>query len=244
MTRVEVLVGDDRRVTEVAPGESWLAAARRTTPGPHDPVAVDLSGEVKRFAVDPDLVVAVRPMTYGDLPDVVAWRAAPHVLRWWDADLPDLEAATAKYGSRIDGASRTSMWVWEVNGRSVGFAQDYRIRDYPDHALLVPDPDATGVDYLIGRAEWVGRGVGTRCLWAWVLHLRARRVDATAAFAAPDHRNRASLRALAKVGFVEGLWFDEPQADGSVDTVVGCTLDLATVIGDVAPCHNSVAGSF
>jgi aminoglycoside 6'-N-acetyltransferase len=229
--RVEVAVDGELHVTEVRPGESWLAAARRATPGAHDPVAVDLSGEVKRFAVDPSVVVAVRPMTHGDLPDVVAWRAAPHVLRWWDADLPDLAAAVAKYGPRIDGESATSMWVWEVNGRSVGFAQDYRISDYPDHALLVPDPDATGVDYLIGRAEWTNRGIGTRCLWAWALHLRDRRLDAAAAFAAPDHRNRASLRALAKIGFVEGLWFDEPRSDGGVDTVVGCTLDLAAVVG-------------
>ena len=231
MTRVEVLVGEDRRVTEVAPGESWLAAAARSVPGPHDPVAVDLSGEVKRFAVDPSVVVAVRPMTYGDLPDVVAWRAAPHVLRWWDADVPDLETATARYGPRIDGASPISMWVWEVNGRSVGFAQDYRVGDQPGHALLAPDPDAVGVDYLLGRAEWVGRGVGTRCLWAWALHLQARRTGAVAAFAAPDHRNQASRRALAKVGFVEGVWFDQPQADGSADTVVGCTLALGPVLG-------------
>lgn len=233
VVEVEVRVDDEVLSTVVEPGESWLAAARRTTAAasPHDPVAVDLSGAVKRFAVDTALVVAVRPMTLGDLPDVLAWRSAPHVLRWWDADLPDLEAAAARYGPRIAGESATSMWVWEVNGRSVGLAQDYLISDYPDHALLVPDPDATGVDYLIGHPDRVGRGLGTRCLWAWALHLRARRPGARAAFAAPDHRNRASLRVLAKTGFVEGLWFDEPQADGSVDTVVGCTLDLTTVVG-------------
>ena len=36
---------------------------------------------------------------------------------------------------------------------------------------------------------------------------------------------------LAKAGFVEGLWFDEPGHDGGVDTVVGGTFDVATVIG-------------
>ena len=53
----------------------------------------------------------------------------------------------------------------------------------------------------------------------------------TSYFAAPDHRNAASLRMLAKAGFTEGLWFDEPQEDGTVDTVVGCTLDVARVLG-------------
>jgi aminoglycoside 6'-N-acetyltransferase len=36
---------------------------------------------------------------------------------------------------------------------------------------------------------------------------------------------------LAKSGFVEGLWFDEPGADGSIETVVGCTLDVRKVLG-------------
>ena len=51
-------------------------------------------------------------------------------------------------------------------------------------------------------------------------------VNGTLFFAAPDHRNTASLRCLAKAGFVEGIWFDEPQNDGSTATVVGCTLDV------------------
>jgi hypothetical protein len=36
---------------------------------------------------------------------------------------------------------------------------------------------------------------------------------------------------LDKLGFRQGLWFDEPQPDGRVDTVVGCTLDVCHVLG-------------
>jgi aminoglycoside 6'-N-acetyltransferase len=36
---------------------------------------------------------------------------------------------------------------------------------------------------------------------------------------------------LDKAGFERGVWFDEPRADGSVGTVVGCTLDLPAVLG-------------
>ena len=50
-------------------------------------------------------------------------------------------------------------------------------------------------------------------------------------FAAPDHRNLASLRILDKVGFAQGTWFDEPQRDGTTTTVVGCTLDVRTRAG-------------
>ncbi len=127
--------------------------------------------------------------------------------------------------------SPTRMWVVEVNGRSVGFVQDYRIGDYPDYAVLGPDPSAIGVDYAIGADAWRGKGLGQRMLWAWMLRARTRFPDATAYYAAPDHRNAASLRILAKAGFTEGVWFDEPQPDGSTTTMVGCTLDVLTVIG-------------
>jgi aminoglycoside 6'-N-acetyltransferase len=213
-------------------GESWAAAARRTVASLHvDPVPVDLSGEVKLFAVDHDNRVAVRAMTRGDLPDVTRWRQTEHIRRWWAAEgEPTSERIEARYGPCIDGMRPTRMWVAEVNGRSVGFVQDYRIGDYPDYAVLGPDPDAVGVDYALCE-EWSGRGFGAQVLWAWMARARQRFPAATSYFAAPDHRNTASLRMLAKAGFTEGLWFDQPKEDGSVGTVVGCSLDVLRVLG-------------
>lgn len=217
----------------VRSGESWLAAARRTCASFHvEPTPLDLSGEVKRFHVDHDLVVTLRAMGRGDLPDVVRWRGAEHVRRWWDAEgEPTLERITEQYGRRIDGMQPIRMWVVEANGRSVGFCQDYRLSDHPDFAVLTPDPGAVGVDYVIGEPHMIGRGVGTAMLWVWLLSARRRYRDVRTCFAAPDHTNAASLRVLAKVGFTQGAWFDEPRADGSVSTVVGCSLDLAQVVG-------------
>lgn len=221
----------------VRPGESWAAAARRTCGTAHgEPEPVDLSGKVKVFVIDHQVSVATRAMTRADLDDVVAWRSSAEVRRWWSpgetSHLPGHEEQMReKYAERVDGRSPTRMWVVEVNGRSVGFVQDYRIGDYPEYAVLGPDPDAVGVDYAIGADQWRGRGLGPRVLWAWMPRARARFPEATAFFAAPDHRNAASLRMLAKTGFAEGLWFDEPQPDGSTHTVLGCTLDVGTVIG-------------
>ena len=213
--------------------ESWLAAARRTAGSVvGEPMPLDLSGEVKHFVIDHDVTVALRAMTPGDLPDMVRWRQADHVVRWWHADgVPTVEEVTAHYAPRIDGGTPTRMWVAEVNGRSVGFVQDYRLADYPDYALLCPDPGAIGVDYAIGDPAWVGRGLGPRALWVWMVKARHRFPDATSYFAAPDHRNEPSLRMLDKTGFTRGLWFDEPESDGTVTTVVGCSLDIARVLG-------------
>jgi aminoglycoside 6'-N-acetyltransferase len=230
---VEVRDEAHRYVGAVRPGEPWAAAAARVAGMPVvAPVPVDLSGTTKRFQVDRDLRVTLREMTRGDLRDVTRWRAQRHVARWWSGDgEPTYDVVAAKYGPRIDGRSPTRMWVLDVNGRSVGFGQDYRIGDYPDYAVLGPDPEAIGVDYAIGEPEWAGRGLGVRMLWAWATQVRRRHPAATTGFAAPDYRNAASLRILAKTGFTEGLWFDEPNGEGGVDTVVGCSLDLASVVG-------------
>lgn len=215
------------------PGESWASAARRVAATVHgEPVAVDLSGEPKRFAIDNDVHVTLRPMVRGDLPDVARWRQHEHVLRWWQADgEPSLDNVTAQYAPDIDGMTPTRIWVVEANGRSIGFVQDYRLADYPDYAVLTPDPAAVGVDYAIGEPAWLHRGIGARMLWAWLLKSQHRFAEVTTLFAAPDHRNEASLRVLEKVGFTRGIWFDEPQPDGSVATVVGCSLDVRRVVG-------------
>ncbi|NYE38804.1 RimJ/RimL family protein N-acetyltransferase [Nocardioides cavernae] len=234
MVQVPVVVRHGARelTGAVRAGESWAdAAGRIATTVPGDPVADDLSGDVLRFAVDPDQRIVLRAMTRGDLPILSRWLAAEHVRRWWHDTEPALDRVVARYGPRIDGTTPTRMWVVDLNGHSIGFVQDYRIRDHPDFALLTPDPDAVGLDYAIGEPAWVGRGLGARILWTWMRRARHRFPDATAYFAAPHHANAASLRTLDKAGFVQGTWFDEPQRGGGVETVVGCTLDVRRVLG-------------
>jgi aminoglycoside 6'-N-acetyltransferase len=220
---------------QVRPGEAWAEAADRLVPRDlqeHGPVlAADLSGDPLVFRVDHEHVFSVRPMTPGDFADVSRWVNEPHVARWWD-EHRSLEQVTAYYGRAVRGDDPTRMWIWEVNGRSVGFAQDYRISDHPDYALLTSRPDAVGVDYALGEPAFVGRGLGTSLLWVFLRDIVwPAYAGAAEFFAAPDHRNAASLRVLAKLGFREGVWFDEPGVRGGTDTVVGCSLDVAQVIG-------------
>ena len=216
------------------PGEAWATAACRIglVRAPDELAAADLSGEVKEFVRDPLAWVTLRPMTAGDLPLLTRWRQQPHVLEWWrEQQPPSLESVTAEHRPALEGREPTYLWIVEANGRSVGFCQDYLLRDHPDYPVVTPDPDAVGVDYLVGEPAFVGRGIGTRMLWAWAVHAHRRYPDVRTLFAAPDHRNVASLRVLEKVGFAQGVWFDEPQPDGRVDTVIGCTLDVGRVLG-------------
>lgn len=180
----------------------------------------------------PSVTIGFRPLTRADLPDMVRWQAQPHVARWWHNENPDVETAERNYGPAIDGDDPTRMWVVEINGRSVGSVQDYLIGDHPEYALLTAEPEAVGFDYFIGEPAWVGGGVGTRMLWTFLRDVvRPNYPQAPTYFAAPDHRNVASLRVLEKLGFTQGLWFDEPQPDGRVDTVVSCRLDVRRIFG-------------
>lgn len=226
---------------DVPDGVGWARFADTLVPDQIAPVvALDLSGDPLRFRTDPSHRLAVRPMTAGDLPSVVRWVNAPHVARWWTGDpvghrTPEQVAAT--YAPALRGEEPTRLWVWEVNGRSVGFSQDYRIADHPDYALLCGHPEAVGFDYAVGDPPYVGRGLGTALLWTFLRDIVVPgHPGAAQLFAAPDHRNLASRRILAKVGAVEGLWFDEPaSADGPAGTVVGCSIDVALVMGPERP---------
>ena len=232
LTRLAVRLPGGEVEDAVRPDESWRDAAVRAAGPAYPPVAVDLSGQVKLFVVDPDRVVTLRAMTHGDLDLVTRWRDSEAVRRWWQiGEEQTMEQIRQMYAERIEGRSATRMWMVEVNGRSIGFMQDYRIGDYPEYAVLAPDPDALGLDYAIGADEWRGRGLGPAVIWAWMCRARELHPGVTSYFAAPDHRNRASLRILAKAGFAEGTWFDEPQRDGATSTVIGCTLDVRRVLG-------------
>ncbi|MGI8899609.1 MAG: GNAT family N-acetyltransferase [Nocardioides sp.] len=204
------------------PDDHDLGQLRRET-------RVDLAA---RMAAVPEALLGFRPLTRADLPDVVRWVHEPHVARWWNDEAADLAAAEGHYGPAIDGTEPSRVWVVEVNGRSVGFVQDYLIGDHPEYALLTAQPDAVGFDYAIGETSWVRRRLGTRMLWQFLRDVvRPGYPEARTFFAAPDHRNTGSVRVLEKLGFRQGLWFDEPQAGGRVDTVIGCTLDVRRVIG-------------
>lgn len=187
---------------------------------------------VARMAGLPYAALSFRPLTRADLRDVVRWTREPHVAQWWNDGAVTPEAAEQHYGPAIAGTDPIRVWVVEVNGRSVGFVQDYLIADHPDYALLTAHPDAVGLDYVLGVPSLVNRGLGTRMLWQLLRDVvRPHYPGSPLYFAAPDHRNAASLRVLDKLGFKQGLWFDEPQPDGTVDTVVGCALKVKRVFG-------------
>lgn len=178
----------------------------------------------------PEVDVDFRPMTHDDLPMYVEWQHAPHAREWFHAGRMDIAEARRRYSPRIDGGVPTRMWVARVDSRDVGMVQDYRVGDHAEYAEKTRDPEAAAFDYLIGDPELVGRGIGTRMIGRFLVErLRPAYPDAPRFLASPDHRNRASLRLLEKLGFQQGQWIDEPGTSDydPPETEIVCTLDVA-----------------
>ncbi|MBW9216531.1 acetyltransferase [Mumia sp. zg.B53] len=158
--------------------------------------------------------IAFRAMREPDLAMLVGWRSAPHVLAWFRDPPKDVDEARARYAERLAGEHPTCMWVVEVEGEPVGYVQDLPVASDDDLAVRVQLPGAVGFDYLIGRPDLIGAGLGTRMVAAYLTDvLLAAYPDARWFVACPDARNAASLRVLGKLGFEQRQWIQMPGED-------------------------------
>lgn len=92
-------------------------------------------------------------------------------------------------------------FVFERDGRPLGFAQCYRVECAPPGPWSVLPPGTFGIDFLLGDVEDLGRGLGSALVREFARFVQRRR-GARRLAADPDPANVASLRALARAGFV------------------------------------------
>jgi aminoglycoside 6'-N-acetyltransferase len=149
--------------------------------------------------------VTFRRLTDDDLPLLHRWLNEPGVVRWWEGDDVSWDGVVRDYGSARD-PDATEFWIAVVDGRDVGWIQCWPTADEPEEAepwwALGVDRTAAGIDYLIGKPDDRGRGLGSAAIRAFTddvvfgLH-----PSWTQAAAAPLDANVASWRALEKAGF-------------------------------------------
>ena len=139
------------------------------------------------------MAYAFRPVTLADLPLLRTWRAQPHWVEWWGEDegsdfLPDA----------LDEAD-TAMWIVELDGRPIAYAQDYDPHAWPGHHFAHLPPGSRGIDQSIGPPELLGKGHGCAFVRA---HVR-RLFDAGAPMIGTDPHpdNARAIRAYEKAGF-------------------------------------------
>jgi aminoglycoside 6'-N-acetyltransferase len=149
-------------------------------------------------------------MTGADLPLAAAWRARPHVRRWWGD--PSLEPEAEKLAD-----PRIALWIVALPDRPFALIQDYAVHDWPDHHFAFLPPGSRGLDLFIGEPDLLGQGHGQRLLRQHVDAMFAHGAPAAGIDPHPD--TAAAIRAFAKAGF-------EP-VGGPLDTAWGRSVLMA-----------------
>jgi 8-oxo-dGTP pyrophosphatase MutT (NUDIX family) len=193
-----------------------------------------VAGGIRRALAVPLNPIAFAPLRHADLPRVVAWQNAPHACRWWTDPVVDVAAARRRYGPRIDGTAPTRADVIRFGDRPVGFIQCTPLAADPGYfeiARWATDGGAQtiAIDYVIGEAALVGRGIGTRVIWCYIRDVLLTRFPGTRFVVAdPDAANTGSIRACEKAGFRRVFDF-ESRAGGPRQAL--CAFDRARVLG-------------
>ena len=144
-------------------------------------------------------MIGFRPLAESDLPQVEAWLRTEHVAQWWR---DPMEIAVEKRQAALQGRRDVEHYVILEDERPVGMIQTYLVADHPDWGELVGvEPEAAGVDLLVGEAGAVGRGLGPAILREFTRMVVFSRPETTAAVATVEEANRRSWRAFEKAGF-------------------------------------------
>lgn len=144
-------------------------------------------------------------MREDDLPLVASWLAEEHVQRWWREPSAPFQVEE-KYLPRLRGEEPTEMFVILNADEPIGLIQRYLMRDHPDWVRsLSPSgqvfDEAAGIDYAIGQADLVGRGIGSAVVAAFSEALFEAFPDVTDIVVTPQAANAASCRILEKAGY-------------------------------------------
>jgi aminoglycoside 6'-N-acetyltransferase len=144
-------------------------------------------------------VIEFRPLAENDLSLLRDWLRREHVRLWWR---DPIDETVAEYKAAIEGREPTDHYLIELDGQPVGVIQSYLASNYPDWEAIVQVGDGVaGVDLLIGEADLVGRGLGSRILAEFARGVVFADPGATAVVATVEDANRRSWRAFEKAGF-------------------------------------------
>ena len=144
-----------------------------------------------------------RRLALSDLPMVRGWRQHPHVIQWWGPpEVEDPEEMLAQPDVR--------MWIVEMGGRPIAYAQDYDPHAWPGHPFAHLPGGSRGIDQYIGEPDLIGQGHGSAFVRQHCEALFAEGAPAIGTDPHPD--NRRARRAYRKAGFkpvsepVDTLW--------------------------------------
>ena len=146
--------------------------------------------------------IAFRPITRDDLPLMLAWLSDPDVSPWYTAEELTLAGMEYEFGEIIDATEAVQGFIVEIDRRSVGYIQCYRLGDHPDYlAQLDLDADDMSTDLFLGDPAYRNHGWGTPLLRAFLRTIVFSNSAVTRATIMPNPKNARAIAVYQKVGF-------------------------------------------
>ena len=112
--------------------------------------------------------VAFRPLAEDDLPLLCAWLNRPHLRRFYQKAPIALDQVRAEYGPGVRGEEPSLPHLAMLGGRPFGYAQCYRLMDWPDYAAEIGVTGGVAMDYFIAEPQLIGVGLGKAMLGAYL----------------------------------------------------------------------------
>jgi len=159
--------------------------------------------------------MSFRPLAISDLPQLHAWLNRSHVLEFYGQRPTTLEDVTHKYGPRLSPTSPVQPWLIFMDSHPAGYVQWYWLVDLPPIVEgLCNLAGAAGLDVFIGESAWLGRGLGSAAIAAFIHEVLIPEYGVERILVDPADTNTRAIRAYEKVGFlrVAGPRFDEDTA--------------------------------
>ena len=164
-------------------------------------------------------VLSFRRLRREDFPLLSRWFRLPHVETWW-REPHDLASIEERYGAAVDGVDPTELFIAMLDEHPIGFLQWYCMVDNPSWLKAIEaagvGADAAGMDYLIGDATLVGRGLGPRMIRQFLEEVLPRYPRVASIALSVGQGNRRSWHALEQLGF-HRAWEGEIVSDDPSD---------------------------
>ncbi len=146
-----------------------------------------------------DHAIEFRQLGKTDFDLLFIWLNNVHVASHWGGPITRANF-DENYNQYLETAHLFA-YIASLDGVDFAFVQAYRASQVGDGWWPeIRDPSVFGVDYLIGEAGFLGRGLGSSLLLQFVKFLREKfAVSRVISDPAPDHV--VSIRCLEKVGF-------------------------------------------
>jgi RimJ/RimL family protein N-acetyltransferase len=151
--------------------------------------------------------ITFAPLVVSHFSLLLKWLESPHVKKWWDQDVHWTPALIdQKFGDYVKGykldndiAKPINAYIICVDEKPIGYIQIYNAYDFPRDKPLVNLPESLAAfDILIGEADYLKRGIGSKAITVFLDQYAA---SYNHVFVDPDSNNIAAIRAYEKAGF-------------------------------------------